>query len=292
VYNPTMSSSKETVSLLDSGGKNLELLFVTDVMGLKSLHYGYWDQIHEITLGNVKKAQERYTETLVDMIPSSVKDVLDVGCGIGDNAEAIAKNGCKVTAISPDANHKKYFDEFQDPNITYVRTTLENFQPENFQTDQKFDLMLFSESQTYFDPEISFKKSQTLLNSNGYILLSDMFTKRKDSHSRIDFTEEDYLAHAQKYGFKVIESVDITKHILPTIALVDSLYSAYLNPVIKVANDYLRNTAPIKYFIVKLFFKPQINNLKKIKEHFDRRFDPGFFENEVTYKRLLLQKAS
>jgi MPBQ/MSBQ methyltransferase len=287
-----MSTTKETVDLLNSGGKNLELLIVTDVMGLRSLHYGYWDQIKEITLGNVKKAQERYTETLVDMVPTGVKSVLDIGCGIGDNAEAIAKKGCKVTAVSPDVNHKKYFDKFQNPNIIFVQTSLENFQPENFQTDQRFDLMLFSESQTYFDPEISFKRSQTLLNPNGYILLSDMFTKRKGNHTRIDFTEEDYLAHAQEYGFKVIESVDITKHILPTIELVDSFYSTYLNPTIKVMDDYLRNTAPIKYRLVKLFFGPQINNLKKIKEHFDRRFDPGFFENEVTYKRLLLQKTS
>jgi hypothetical protein len=152
--------------------------------------------------------------------------------------------------------------------------------------------MLFSESQTYFDPEISFKMSKTLLNANGYILLSDMFTKRKDSHTRIDFTEEDYLKHAQEYGFKVIESVDITKYILPTIELIDSLYSTYLNPSIKVLNDYLKNTAPIKYFMLKLFFKAQLNNLKTIKEHFDRRFDPKYFEQEVRYKRLLLKRVS
>ena len=142
-----MSTTKETVGLLNSGGKNLELLFVTDVMGLKSLHYGYWDQIKEITLGNVKKAQERYTETLIDIVPAGVKSVLDVGCGIGDNASALAKRGCKVVVISPDANHKKYFDELKDPNVTFVQTTLEDFR-----TNQKFDLMLFSESQTYFDP--------------------------------------------------------------------------------------------------------------------------------------------
>ena len=280
-----MSTTKETVGLLNSGGKNLELLFVTDVMGLKSLHYGYWDQIKEITLGNVKKAQERYTETLIDIVPAGVKSVLDVGCGIGDNASALAKRGCKVVVISPDANHKKYFDELKDPNVTFVQTTLEDFR-----TNQKFDLMLFSESQTYFDPEISFKMSNNLLNPSGYILLSDMFTKRKDSHTRIDFTEADYLAHAQKYDFKVIESVDITKYIVPTIELVDSLYKSYLNPILKVANDYLKATAPIKYFIIKLFFKPQINNLKTIKEHFDRRFDPKYFNQEVTYKRILLQK--
>jgi len=74
----------------------LELIFCLKILKLKSLHYGYWQPDDEITMDNLKKAQAQYTTHLLKLIPRGVKNVLDVGCGVGDNALALAKKGIEL----------------------------------------------------------------------------------------------------------------------------------------------------------------------------------------------------
>ena len=71
------------------------------------LHYGFWDdpnsiKIESINLEEIKNAQGRYIEHLASYIPDDVKLILDVGCGIGGNAEFLAKKGYDLETLSPD----------------------------------------------------------------------------------------------------------------------------------------------------------------------------------------------
>ena len=279
------SKAVEIVDILDSKGMNLELLFATNVLKLKSLHYGYWDQEQKTDLDDIRNAQIRYTKTLADMIPAGVEKILDVGCCIGDNALVLANRGYQVTAISPDANHSKFFDGYDNKNIIFVRSKLEDFE-----TEDRFDLMLFSESQTYFDPEISFIKAQRLLNPKGYILFSDMFALGSDGESRVDFTEEEYLSTAQRYGFSIVSNTDITEKVLPTIKYTHTIYSSYVDPSINLLVDYIRSRSPIKFKLISLLFGNQLKELSKAKNHFDKRLNPDYFSKEIAYKRLLMRK--
>src|SRR5438445_4338312 len=103
-------------------GVNIELFFVSDVLKLKSLHYGYWDEPLAVPgavlgLSDISRAQERYTLNLLQAIPSQVKSVLDVGCGLGDNARAMLGRGLQVTALSPDKNHRRYLEDLPTPDL-------------------------------------------------------------------------------------------------------------------------------------------------------------------------------
>jgi ubiquinone/menaquinone biosynthesis C-methylase UbiE len=89
-----------------------------------------------------------------------VKTILDVGCGIGDIALTLAKKGYIVTAISPDKNHKKYFDRYKDKNISFY-----DIKFEDIRFDKTFDLILMSESQGNFSPIITFKQCKRYLRS-------------------------------------------------------------------------------------------------------------------------------
>ena len=65
------------------------------------LHYGFWDDptavdLDRITLQHIKDAQIRYIEYLTSFIPETVQSILDVGCGIGGNAEYLLKKGYNV----------------------------------------------------------------------------------------------------------------------------------------------------------------------------------------------------
>ena len=102
--------------------ENFELLFVTEVLKLSSLHYGYWEEGQasgEIDLDEVRRAQSLFTDKLLSFIPEHVNTVLDVGAGVDDNARALAAVGYRVTAISPDRNQVRYFDETRDPSVAF-----------------------------------------------------------------------------------------------------------------------------------------------------------------------------
>ena len=64
------------------GGFDLELYFVREILGLESLHYGCFELHEPLTLETVRRAQHRYTHSLVEMLPSDVERVIDVGCGM------------------------------------------------------------------------------------------------------------------------------------------------------------------------------------------------------------------
>lgn len=86
-----MQKSKDIDRILNTNGINYELLFATDVLGLKFLHYGYWDFGEVATLEKCETAQQRYTDTLIKLLPDGVKHILDIGCGVGDNAKTLIK---------------------------------------------------------------------------------------------------------------------------------------------------------------------------------------------------------
>ena len=97
------------------------------------MHYGYWDdpntiQFENMTLKDIKHAQERYIENLSTFIPKNVKTILDVGCGIGGNAEYLINHGYSVETLSPDDYQKKIvFDKFNG-KVVFHHSKFEEFE--------------------------------------------------------------------------------------------------------------------------------------------------------------------
>ena len=280
---------KQNITEFD--GLDLELFFCTEILKLNSLHYGYWEDSKKLTEGGKKLtleglrgAQQKYTDILIEAIPKNVKSILDVGCGIGDVSRALSKLEYDVTAISPDSNHAKYFENLLS-QLTFLQTKFEDLD-----IDDKFDLILMSESQNYFPTEIGFRQCATLLLPKGYLLVSGMF--RKDSGSNIaevPNTIEDYAKIAEKHGLLLIENVDITPNILPTIDFIYESMESYVEPSVKMLNQFISSIAPLKSWFIKVFFRKQINKTLQIYSYYRRRTNPLFFEKNIVYARLLFQ---
>ena len=280
---------KQNITEFD--GLDLELFFCTEILKLSSLHYGYWEDSEKLTaegkkltLACLRDAQQKYTDILTEAIPKAVKSILDVGCGIGDVSRALSKLGYDVTAISPDSNHAKYFEN-QLSQLTFLQTKFEDLQ-----IDNKFDLILMSESQNYFPTEIGFRQCASFLSPKGYLLVSGMF--RKDSGSEIaevPNTIYDYAKTAERHGLSLMENVDITQNILPTIDFIDESMKSYVEPSVKMLNQFISSISPVKSWFIKFFFRKQINKTLQIYNYYRRRTDPLFFKKNIVYARLLFQ---
>jgi len=65
------------------------LKFLRDVLKVESLHFGYWDNGVAPTLDNLRTAQIKYIDHLIEFIPEGVSSILDVGCGTGVVADKL-----------------------------------------------------------------------------------------------------------------------------------------------------------------------------------------------------------
>jgi SAM-dependent methyltransferase len=280
---------KQNITEFD--GLDLELFFCTEILKLNSLHYGYWEESekptegdNKLTLECLRDGQQKYTDMLIEAIPKNVKSILDVGCGIGDVSRTLSKLEYDVTAISPDSNHAKYFENHLS-KLTFLQTKFEDLD-----IDSKFDLILMSESQNYFPTEIGFRQCTSFLLPKGYLLVAGMF--RKDSNSKIaevPNTIEDYAKAAEKHRLLLIENVDITENILPTIDFIYESMQNYVEPGAKMLSQFISSIAPLKSWFIKIIFRKQINKTLQIYDYYRKRTNPLFFEKNIVYARLLFQ---
>ena len=269
---------------------NFELFFATEVLKLNSLHYGYWDDgkraSPRIDLDEVRRAQSRFTEKLIERIPTSAETVLDVGAGVGDNARALARHGLRVMAISPDRNHARYFAEIDDPNVVFERSTFEAFE-----TAERFDLVLFSESHRYIDHQLGLSKARELLRPGGHLLVSGMFRNRDKAPFPLTFELADlpYVRSAEAAGFRPIELRDITPNVFPTIEIVDQAISEILEPTLRFAETYAMARSPWKTRLFRLLVAREDKELTRVLRKLRRKTDPERFLERFRYATTLFE---
>lgn len=264
-------------------GLDLELLFCTNVLKLESLHYGYWEEDDKLTLAGLREAQQRYTDTLIDLIPDNVSTVLDVGCGLGDVSAALAGKGYKVTAISPDASHRPYLENLFYENLVFYQMPFERLN-----TRQKYDLVLMSESQNYFDNDVGFGQTISHLNPGGYLLVSGTFKKKAtELFERVISIEDVYLERAKRHGLELIKSIDITKHILPQSRFENKIYREHIESFIEIVKQRVESTMSFRLKLLKLFSRRTFKLITDIYEDRLQRADPDLMEQNIKYIRFL-----
>ena len=273
------------IATWDKPELNLELFFCTEVLKLKSLHYGFWEKEEKLDLESIRRAQQRYTETLIEMIPADVHTILDIGCGIGDNARALAARGYRVTAISPDKVHADYFKDVDPEQIRFFNTGIENFS-----SDQTFDLVLMSESQGYFAMDMGFSQSVRHLRPGSYLLVSGIFKQDNRSGFRGSHIEEEYVACAQDFKLVKKDYRDITLNTLPTLQYAFDCYNNYLDPLNQTIAAFHRKTGAEQVEIIESALShPEFRNFEEVRHYYEEHFNPALFRDKMRYARILFQ---
>lgn len=268
---------------------DFELYFVTEVLKLSSLHYGYWEggqASGEFDLDEIRRAQELFTEKLIAFVPKDTETILDVGAGVGDNARALADAGYRVTAISPDRNHARYFEGCENPNLVFQRSKFEEFE-----SDEKFDLLLFSESHRYFNRRVGMRQSRQLVRPGGHLLVCGMFRHKKSFPEDFDLANLGYIRTAREFGFVPETIVDITPNVLPTMEIANRAMKEYLEPTLQLADEYLSARAPWKARVIKFLFATQGKDIDRMIEKYRQKSDPDRYREQFRYLTILFRDS-
>jgi len=240
---------------------DLELNLYTRVLKLKSLHWGYWLKKDILTVENLFKAQQRYTQKIIENIPNGVHTILDVGAGIGDNAIALSKSGFKVVALSPEPTQKEIFQEISKKNrdISFVLSKYEDFSSKD-----KFDLILMSESSNYFPLKAGAKQSERYLKQGGFVLTIGLFRKTNSPEYSEWNVASDFEKEYKQNGFRLLKKIDVTDRVTPSMDLAYKYYQDYVPPFLEIISNYYQKAFKIKAKLLALIFRKEIKFLNTL----------------------------
>lgn len=149
-------------------GLDVGLALIRWLTGAESLHYGLWDGL-EVSAGNLRRAQDAYTDKLFGLLPPGPLRVLDIGGGAGETAKRLLALGHRVEIVVPSA-YLAARCRVNAPAAVVHECRFEDLQPEGL-----FDLCLFSESFQYIPLGTGLARALALLAPGGRVLIADCF---------------------------------------------------------------------------------------------------------------------
>lgn len=217
---------------------NLPLRFGHEVLGLDHLHYGLWSEDDPLDLEGFKRAQQRYTEMLLDWIPEGVRSVLDVGCGTGATARELRDRGFVVEGLSPDPYQQKLFA--QRVGRPFHLGRFQEFEPA-----AAYDLVLMSESSQYIWLDSLFPAVRRAAPT-GHLLVADYFTVDHDGSAlaKSGHPLDAYLEAARRAGLELRRQEDVTERVLPTLDLARHWLDRYVDPSLGMVAERLAEKYP------------------------------------------------
>lgn len=241
---------------------DLALKLGDQILGIKYLHYGYFENVENISLESLRHAQEVYTEKLLSKIPPGVKTILDVGCGTGEIARKLVEMGYDVVCVAPDPYLIERTLAHTDNGVTTYTDLYENLtelEPESV------DLILMSESCQYIKPDPGWDQNKRILKPGGYLLVCDFFKIREidDPHmSKSGQPYENFKERAKIANFELLLEEDITEKVAPTMTLTQNLVNEKLFPVGEVLFEFIKRRYPYIYKIGKYLLSARLEKLK------------------------------
>jgi len=258
------------------------LRFYHEVLGLDYLHYGIWDMDDELTIDNLKKAQQKYEDYIIENIPQDTKKILDVGCGTSALAERLLEMGKEAEGLSPDINQKKIFTEKLDAPFHHCRF-------EKFSASHTYDCLIMSESSQYISIKTLFENVRQSLAPYGHLLVFDYFLKNNATgiFSKSGHNLEAFLKAAQDNNFKIIKQNDFTEQASRTLDLAKSFLDK-IELAIDIYTERPIKRHPYLSRLAKWLLRNKINKYNRQKQLIDSE---GFKENKA-YNFYLFQLQS
>jgi len=268
-------------------GLDLALIVARYLCKTEHLHYGYWPADLPTELGNLKEAQENYTDLLVRQIPENVETILEVGIGSGALTHRLRGAGYQVDCVSP----SPYLTERARVLLGPEQQIFE-CKYEDLKTTKRYDLILFSESFQYIRQDLAFSVSKAHLASGGFLLISDFFRKEtpEDGPIKGGHRLKDFRSHIEEYALQVLVDEDITAETAPNLDLLNDFSLKVIQPVKERLFGFLAWKHPLPFRALYWLLRKHIRHAEG--KYLSGKRNGAAFLNYKSYRLMLLQQGS
>lgn len=264
----------------------LELWYRLLKFTLKSehLHYGLFEPDIPVDFLNIKVAQDRYLQRLVELIPAGVRTILDVGSGTGKTAEHLLQKGYTVDCVSPGSALTAVATERLGARATIYRGRYEAVSIPN-----RYDLILFSESFQYIPLDVGIAKSVSLLNPGGHILICDFFDDPSKGKSPIGggHSFANWCETYPQHPIDLVVERDITGETAPLHDIAQAFVQEVGRPMWEKSFSVAALRWPFATRLGRFFFRKSIKRMEQRRLSAVR--DGASFRHHKIYKTYLFK---
>lgn len=230
-------------------GLDTGLALIKWLTGAENLHYGLWDGL-ELSAGNLRQAQDAYTDKLFRQLPAGRLRILDIGGGAGETARKLIALGNSVEIVVPSA----YLAARCRANAP--QAVVHECRFEDFTGQGPFDLCLFSESFQYMPMEFSLPRCLQVLAPGGQILIADCFRTEaylgRDVHGPKPGGGHKLTAFRGALAglpLQLVHEEDITESVAPSITLEQQFFNVLGLGVTRCQQE-IRRARPRIYWLL------------------------------------------
>jgi SAM-dependent methyltransferase len=256
-------------------------------LGTRDLHYGLWPDDLEVCIQNLPEAQKRYSDFLLSHIPAGVKRVLDVGCGAGGVASELLARGYEVEGVSPSPLLSEAAREQAGPAFKIHQG---RFEEVSFADDEKFDLVLFSESFQYITLDTVLRDATLRLRPGGHVLICDFFKTNEKGRSVIGGGHpiDKFRAALQASGLEVLADKDITAETAPNLDIVEQMGRELVLPTFKLIGYAFGSNHPWLAKIIRWKYDRKFRKMQR--KYLSGERNAQSFARFKVYRLLLLRR--
>ena len=269
-------------------GLEIALIFGNYLLKTNHLHFGYWTSDLQIDLSNLPKAQENYSSFITSHIPEGTKTILDVGCGAGRLALKLIETGYQVVdCVSP----SRLLTE-NVRNLLGNRSHIFECSYEEMETENRYDVVLFSESFQYVNLKKALENSLKFLNDGGYLLICDYFKTNAEGKSMLGGGHrlDRFYDLISQYPFTLIQDIDITRETAANLTIVNDFFTRVGLPVWNLLTYFTHNNYPFLSRVLQWKFRKKIEKIQQ--KYFTGTINAENFGIFKTYRLLLYKKTN
>ncbi|MBZ0128612.1 MAG: class I SAM-dependent methyltransferase [Rhodobacteraceae bacterium] len=234
-------------------GLDVGLAFSRFLTGKENLHYGLWQSDWEVCGANAGRAQEAYTEKLFRLLPEGRPlSILDIGGGAGETAKKLVAMGHSVDIVIPSAFLAERCRANAGP-----KARVHECRFEDFTTDRRFDLCLFSESYQYIPLDIALAKCLGLLADDGAVIIADCFRSDAYYADQEDVAKvggghalKDFRALLAEMPVVVEAEEDITDAVAPSVEIEQEMFNV-IGYAFRRSDEALSDARPVLYGTIR-----------------------------------------